>query len=679
MKIKQKRFSACIALMLCILFCLSSLAVFAEDGAALDTEYADIEAGTTDQPDNVPSGDKEEPAIHLPDADENVTGDNYPNSSKRNSEAEDDSFSGINLLSTTHDISNGPLHVLVSDGDITVTGTYSSVGSSGHAIEIDAGYSGTITLDNVSIDVSSYNTNAAFLINGSGNVNSVDTYVNVELVGTNRLISGYTRAGLEVWSGAQVDIGGSGTLYADCNNTGYNSSGAGIGAGNISGSGGNVIIRSGNIYATAGYHGAGIGGAWSGAGAYNGTIIIYGGNVVSNGGTHGAGIGGGCANAYLGRSNTGTILVLPPANVSASSDGIYETVGEMNTTVYIGDPRSPVTTVRTSEYTAGADIYMNLINVTDAVAALLRCNISTSVVDLTHIKLGTTDSSGIASINMEIGDSVNFYTDALAASGLNFQSYETTVSESKEIVLKAPVLDLTANNLTSSVPALKSGYTTVPNENFQTIELTNSGDMTITNITLAIEAPYDSLFEIVSIDKTTLSAGEKATVVLRPLTGLSRGTHHAKLRVLGKKPDGTGGASVQLTMEKYVNLTAQSVSQPVKFDAGNKGSITSGDNEYWFVAGNAITKVPTVKANSGYAFKGWSLDGSTTVDPATITVDADTDYVFVALYTTIAQTGTSSPKTGESLGISIFIITLILSLLVIVSLLFYRRRYIMQK
>lgn len=128
-----------------------------------------------------------------------------------------------------------------------------------------------------------------------------------------------------------------------------------------------------------------------------------------------------------------------------------------------------------------------------------------------------------------------------------------------------------------------------------------------------------------------------------------------------------------------MNLTAQSVSQPVKFDAGNKGSITSGDNEYWFVAGNAITKVPTVKANSGYAFKGWSLDGSTTVDPATITVDADTDYVFVALYTTIAQTGTSSPKTGDSLGVSIFIITLILSLLVIVSLLFYRRRYIMQK
>jgi len=65
--------------------------------------------------------------------------------------------------------------------------------------------------------------------------------------------------------------------------------------------------------------------------------------------------------------------------------------------------------------------------------------------------------------------------------------------------------------------------------------------MTVTNITLAIETPYDSLFEIVSIDKTTLSPGEKATVVVRPLSGLSRGTHHAKLRVLGQKPDGTGG------------------------------------------------------------------------------------------------------------------------------------------
>lgn len=719
MKIMQKRkgLAACLAVIMCITLSLPSFAIHAQDEETLDTDYTDNVADTTVPADADPTDNEvaDNEAANNASADNELSGDENENSEisldepdtdteyevkESTGEEESDSLSSINLLSTTHDMSTGSLHVLATDSDITVTGTYTPT-TSGHAIEVDAGYTGTITLNNVNIDVSSYTTSAAFLINGSGSVGSVDTNVNVELVGTNYLTSGYLRAGLEVWTGAQVEIGGSGTLYAECgDNTSYYSCGAGIGAGNVSGSGGNVVIRGGNIYATAGYHGAGIGGSWITAGAYDGTIIIYGGNVVSNGGTHGAGIGGGCANSLFGYANTGTILVLPPADVTASSDGIYETVGEMNTTVYVGDPRSPVTTARTSEYTVGADIYMNLINVTDAVNALSNCGISTSEVDLTKIKLGTTDSSGIASIHMEINESVNFYTDAVSTSGLSFQSYETTVSEAKEIVLNAPILDLTASNLTSTVPDLKSGYTTVPDENIQTIELTNSGGTTIANITLTIEAPYDSLFEIVSIDKTALLPGEKATVLVRPLTGLTNGTHNAKLRVLGEVTDGTGGAAVQLTMERYVDLAAQSVSQQIKFDAGTNGTITSGDDEYWLVAGNTIAEVPTVTANSGYTFKGWTLDGSIVVDPTTVTVDAETDYVFTALYTTVEQavtntdtktdnkTGaqtntiastktTSSPNTGDVSEIR-FVISLITSLLIIVGLWYFRRRYIIQ-
>jgi hypothetical protein len=200
------------------------------------------------------------------------------------------------------------------------------------------------------------------------------------------------RAAIEVWKGSTVYIEGEGSLLAksaDSRNysgnngqprepyaphaqgspywTGIYATGnpptgssmwevqanggaAGIGSGNIGGSGGNVVIR-GNptVIAIAGAHGAGIGGGWNLSGtspiAYHSDILIYGGTVESWGGMHGAGIGGGC---YGG---DGTIVVLPTASVySASYDQARAMLGQMANVIYFGNPNDSRLALYTEDY-----------------------------------------------------------------------------------------------------------------------------------------------------------------------------------------------------------------------------------------------------------------------------------------------------------------------------------------
>jgi hypothetical protein len=216
------------------------------------------------------------------------------------------------------------------------------------------------------------------------------------MTGTNRAAS--NRAGLEVWKGSTVYIEGNGYLLAKSSVTrnfninysttttvprlatdehpqgspywntnngnesiketdrsnayGNRSGAAGIGAGDVSGSGGNVVIRGDpKVIAIAAAHGAGIGGAWTfssstnGAGMYFADILIYGGTVESWGGQHGAGIGGGCA------GGSGTIVVLPTASVySASYDPVTPMLGKMTNVIYFGNPEDSRLALYTEDY-----------------------------------------------------------------------------------------------------------------------------------------------------------------------------------------------------------------------------------------------------------------------------------------------------------------------------------------
>lgn len=69
----------------------------------------------------------------------------------------------------------------------------------------------------------------------------------------------------------------------------------------------------------------------------------------------------------------------------------------------------------------------------------------------------------------------------------------------------------------------------------------------------------------------------------------------------------------------------------VKYNAGTNGTITSGNASERVAFGGKPTKVPTITANDGYSFAGWSLDGTTVVDPTAQTVNKA--LTFTALYT----------------------------------------------
>ncbi|MCR5347739.1 MAG: hypothetical protein K6E38_08170 [Fretibacterium sp.] len=187
--------------------------------------------------------------------------------------------------------------------NITADGVYKISGSH-DSISVADGVKATIVLDAVSVnktttvtDPTSYG-DAAFTIGDNAEVD-------LALVKTTTLTSGYGRAGLEVEETGTVRVynntAGNGTLNV---NGGYY--GAAIGsAGNINAdpsdetdtvdhNAGNIIIYSGNINAKAlenGHFGAaGIGGGIYGNGGY---VAIHGGTVRAEGTRGGAGIGSG--------------------------------------------------------------------------------------------------------------------------------------------------------------------------------------------------------------------------------------------------------------------------------------------------------------------------------------------------------------------------------------------------
>ncbi|MDR2120058.1 MAG: hypothetical protein LBP64_04190 [Tannerella sp.] len=276
------------------------------------------------------------------------------------------------------------------------SGNMIDVGASNHGIYVASGLKNvTVILKNVGLQTTGA-FNAAFVIDGvdadknttaaSYQNNSNGSSVIIRLpAGTKSFLyscrgqNDGKRAAVEVWKGSTVYIEGEGSLLAktavsrcyqnispprrpdaskpqgspywdgtdaSLSEQAQNGGAAGIGAGDIGGSGGNVVIR-GNpkVIAIAGAHGAGIGGGWGVAGSYHSDVLIYGGTVESWGGAHGAGIGGGCA------GGDGSIVVLPTANVySASYDPDRAMLGQMNNVIYFGNPDDSRLALYTEDY-----------------------------------------------------------------------------------------------------------------------------------------------------------------------------------------------------------------------------------------------------------------------------------------------------------------------------------------
>jgi len=195
----------------------------------------------------------------------------------------------------------GGLYTINNGADVTVIGSYScpegavfcSIQHKRLAVANNA--TATITLNNVSIDLSGVN-NMSPLFLGSG----ANVVLYLESGSTNTFEAGAGRAGIET-TGAELTIsGGLSIPFPKLTVTGGNN-GAGIGGSN-GGAGGKINIRNQvEIIANGGVDAAGIGGGRNGAG---GTITISKGllglaapTVTATGAISGAGIGGGYAGA----------------------------------------------------------------------------------------------------------------------------------------------------------------------------------------------------------------------------------------------------------------------------------------------------------------------------------------------------------------------------------------------
>lgn len=156
--------------------------------------------------------------------------------------------------------------------------------------------------------------------------------ITITVSGENHLVSGSSRAGLEVGLNAKVTINGDGVLYAQ------SSLQAGIGGGNGQPNG-TLTIDSGTIYATGGTDGysAGIGGGSSGHG---GNITINGGYICAVGGLYAAGIGGGFMSGGGNITINGGVVTATAGDNGAGIGGGYMCGGTTNIVINGGSVKA---------------------------------------------------------------------------------------------------------------------------------------------------------------------------------------------------------------------------------------------------------------------------------------------------------------------------------------------------
>ena len=168
---------------------------------------------------------------------------------------------------------------LTGTGAFTLSGTNVSGDVS---IVVAAGVTNTVTLSNlVLMETGDYQ--CAFAV-------ETNACVSLVLAGTNSLISGFDRAGIEVATDGTLSITNApGDDAASLTARGFCGVGIGVES-DENGDSGTVIINGGEITAIGDDDSAGIGGGYFGDG---GTVAINGGTVTAIGGDYAAGIGGG--------------------------------------------------------------------------------------------------------------------------------------------------------------------------------------------------------------------------------------------------------------------------------------------------------------------------------------------------------------------------------------------------
>ena len=304
-----------------------------------------------------------------------------------------------------------------------------------------------------------------------------------------------------------------------------------------SSAGGNIIISSGTIVAMGSYHGAGIGSGWRTW--FMGNIAIYGGDVTSSGGIHAAGIGSGCPfgiGAVESYAPTSSIIVLPPARINPSSSSDQGLSGAKSIT-YIGDPRSPLVTVRTVDNETYADIYADITETQSVVLVFDSLGID---LDLSRVKFGSTADSANYKFRGVLEQNTTFFTDKSSTNpgeyyGRPYQPVTTTVPRSpmtKEIVLPLTTAKMVIEGFPSQPLAVGYNSTEAYNNAYR-IKVTYNDPIPMTGITYELQNSAASGFGALSF-----LAADGSTPIATP-TSLSAGTVFYVVAPLGTgKPIG---------------------------------------------------------------------------------------------------------------------------------------------
>lgn len=521
------------------------------------------------------------------------------------------------IAQVVHDISQSPLIISASS-----TQNYEVSGSTtANYIEVQTGYKGTITLHNLSINVSDNHPPIALRGLSMCSNSSPVTQVQLILQGTNEIIYAGSRgyAALQVEQGAQLNIS---AINPKNNNSGILSAinatekgGAGIGAlnrwdnndeatgdatiiGNCKSpalsAGGNITVSSGVVTAIGG-HGAGIGGGY--LSFYDGTIIIYGGEVKASSLYHAAGIGSGCPlglgleSCYASNSS---IIVLPPALISAkgaaASSSDEKTLYSLGLAgakdiFYIGDKAKPLVKVRTIDNQPSANIYVDLSQEA-SISTVINRLLPPGEVDLNKLKFGETNAQGLYTFNGVLKSNTTFFTDAFSISpdtyGRPYVPETKMLPNGGEVVLRITMIDIALHPYKST--SLRRNYSVQQAQNQCSrvkIEFKDPLPMT------------DVKFEYANGDKTDFEniqfyAADSITPIAAPTSFVQGSKYYLAFPIKQNKPLGIYTDVIRIT-GIWNGYSASVIRHIIRQDVVHAISVKACENKYFF-NGNILNK-----------------------------------------------------------------------------------------
>ena len=189
-----------------------------------------------------------------------------------------------------------------------------------------------------------------------------------------------------------------------------------------------------------------------------------------------------------------------------------------------------------------------------------------------------------------------------------------TLREGTTVVISAP-----EKMTTPTVSAGKNKLTVI----WEKPEMTGGSNITGYVVSYTKAGGAEQISEVAGGDVTRLvleglEGGTQYSVKVKAVNAIGEGEYSDVKTATPTAPSDppAGGGSAAPEVLNYV----------VTYEVGTNGIITSGSKTESVKSGAKPTKVPTVKANEGYEFVGWTTKDGATVDPTTVVIKATTTF-----------------------------------------------------